>query len=188
MKTSVGPETYILPTPVLVVCTYDNRGRANAMTAAWGGVCCSRPPCVCVSLRKATYSYGNIMEREAYTVNIPSVHHMKETDYFGTASGRDTDKIADTGLTPVRSELVDAPYIEEFPVTLECKLVHTFELGLHTQFVGEVVDAKADELVLGENGRPDIQKVKPFSFALGMRGYYQVGSYIGASHSTKKWE
>ncbi|MFC1819804.1 flavin reductase family protein [Thermodesulfobacteriota bacterium] len=188
MKKSIGSSTYIFPTPVLVVCTYDNQGKANAMTAAWGGVCCSRPPCVYVSLRKATYSYGNIVEREAFTVNIPSIHHMKEADYFGVASGRDRDKFADTGLNPIKSKLVDAPYVQEFPLSLECKLVHTFELGLHTQFVGQVLDVKVDEVVLGENGRPDIEKVQPFSFAPGMNRYYQVGSYIGDSHRIKKWE
>jgi len=98
-----------------------------------------------ISLRKATYSYGNIVERKAFTVNIPSEKYVKEADYFGTVSGRDVDKFKESGLTSVKSELVDAPYIQEFPLVLECKLIRTIEIGLHTQFIGEIMDVKADE-------------------------------------------
>ena len=94
MKKSLGAKTLIYPTPVWVVGTYDNEGKPNVMTAAWGGVCCSQPPCVGVSLRKATYSFGSIMERKAFTVNVPSDAHVREADYFGIASGRDSDKFS----------------------------------------------------------------------------------------------
>ncbi len=145
MKKSLGAKTILYPTPVIIVGTYDDEGKPNAMTVAWGGICCSVPPCVAVSLRKATYSHGNIVKRQAFTVSVPSERHVKEADYFGIASGRNEDKFAVTRLTPVRSDLVDAPYVEEFPLVLECRLAHTFELGLHTQFVGEILDVKADE-------------------------------------------
>ena len=79
---------------------------------------------------------------------------MVEADYVGIASGRDVDKFAVAGLTPVRSELVDAPYAEEFPVVLECRLLHIVEIGLHTQFIGEIVDVKADRAVLGMTASP----------------------------------
>ena len=95
------------------------------MNAAWGGICCSKPPCVAVSLRKATYSYAGIVERKAFTVGIACEGRMVEADYVGIASGRDVDKFAVAGLTPVRSDLVDAPYAAEFPVVLECRLLHT---------------------------------------------------------------
>src|SRR3972149_5922273 len=156
MKQSIGAKTIIYPTPTWVVGTYDKDGKPNVATVAWGGICCSQPPCVAISLRKATYSYGNIVERKAFTVGIPSETHVKEADYFGIASGRDVDKLSAAGLTPVGSELVDAPYVAEFPLVLECRLLHTLEIGLHTQFVGEILDVKADQEVLGENGRPAI--------------------------------
>ena len=92
MKKSLGARTIIYPTPVLVIGTYDKDGKANVMTAAWAGICCSAPPCVGVSLRKATYTYGNIMERRAFTVNVPSEDHAKQADFFGIASGRDMNK------------------------------------------------------------------------------------------------
>jgi flavin reductase (DIM6/NTAB) family NADH-FMN oxidoreductase RutF len=80
MKKSLGAKIFVGATTVWVVGTYDKEGRPNLMTAAWGGVCCSNPPCVGVSLRKATYSYGSIVERKAFTVNIPSAKHVKETE------------------------------------------------------------------------------------------------------------
>jgi flavin reductase (DIM6/NTAB) family NADH-FMN oxidoreductase RutF len=125
------------------------------------------------------------VERRAFTVNIPSDRYLKETDYIGIVSGRDTDKFSATKLTPVKSDLVDAPYVKEFPLILECKLRHTIELGLHTQFIGEVIDAKADETVL-ENGLPDMRKVNPFLYAPIARKYYSVGKYLGDAHYVGK--
>jgi flavin reductase (DIM6/NTAB) family NADH-FMN oxidoreductase RutF len=183
MKKSLGPKTLLYPTPVLVVGTYDAHGKPNAMIASWGGICCSQPPCINISLRKATYSYAAIVERKAFTVGIPDQKHIRQADYLGIASGRDTNKIAVAGLTPVRSELVDAPYIAEFPFTLECRLVHTADLGLHTLFVGEVIDVKIDEEALSPEGDSDIRKINPLLFDPGARGYYGVGEFLGNAFS-----
>jgi len=178
-KTSLGAKTLLVPTPVLIVGTYDTAGKANAMTVAWGGICCSKPPCVAVALRKATYSYGNITARKAFTVSVPGAAHAEAADYFGLVSGRDTDKFADTGLTPVRSDRVDAPYVGEFPLVLECTLLHTLEIGLHTQFVGEIVDVKADADVLDASGAPDAARIAPLIFATGSRAYHALGPAVG---------
>ncbi len=186
MKKSLGAKTLVEPTPTWIVGTYDASGKPNGMTAAWGGICCSDPPCIAVSLRKATYSYGNLMARRAFTVSVPSQSLVKQADYFGLTSGRDTDKFAATGLTPVRSEIVDAPYVAECPLVLECRVVHVFELGLHTQFVGQIVDVKADESVLGANGAPDIAKIRPILFSPGDRGYYGVGGPLGLAFAVGK--
>lgn len=186
MKKSIGAKTIVYPTPVFVVGTYDEDGKANVMTAAWGGICCSSPPCVAVSLRKATYTYGNIMEQRAFTISVPSQDYARQADYFGLVSGKDRDKFADTGLTPVKSDLVNAPYVKEFPLILECKLLDTFEIGLHTQFIGEIMDVKADEECLGEKGLPDIEKVKPLLFAPENLDYYAVGRHVGKAFSIGK--
>jgi flavin reductase (DIM6/NTAB) family NADH-FMN oxidoreductase RutF len=164
--------------PVWVIGTYDKAGKPNASTAAWVGMCCSNPPAVAVSFRKATLAYENILERQAFTANIPSEDYIKEADYFGIASGRDTDKFAATGLTPVKSELVDAPYVREFPYIIECRLLQHIELGLHTQFIGEILDVKVDESAL-ENGKPAIERIKPVFFAPGGGFYYAAGQQIG---------
>lgn len=179
MKRSLGPKTIVYPTPVFVVGSFDRDGKPNVMTAAWGGICCSRPPCIAVSLRKTTYSYTNVIERKAFTINIPSETFIKKADYFGTVSGKNTDKFLTAGLTPVKSDLVDAPYIKEFPFVLECKVIHTIEIGLHTQFIGEIMDIKADESVLGEDGALDIEKVKPILYVPERQTYYGVGQYLG---------
>jgi flavin reductase (DIM6/NTAB) family NADH-FMN oxidoreductase RutF len=186
MKESLGPKTIVYPTPVFVVGTYDKEGKPNAMTVAWGGICCSRPPCVAVSLRKATYTYWNIVERRAFTVNIPSEAHLRVADYFGMASGKTEDKITTAGLQAVKSSLVDAPYIDEFLLILECKLLHTVEIGLHTQFIGEILDVKADTSVLDEKGTPEIEKVKAVLFAPESRKYYGIGEFLGDAYSIGK--
>ncbi len=183
MKQSIGAKTIVFPTPVFIVGTYDDQDRPNIMAVAWGGICCSKPPCAAVSLREATYSYGNIVRNQAFTINIPSISQVKEADYAGIFSGRDGDKFAATGLTPVKSELVNAPYVDEFPLVLECKVIRTVEIGLHTQFIGEILDLKADPNVLDEKGHIDVEKVQPFTFAPGNQAYYRLGECLGKAFS-----
>jgi flavin reductase (DIM6/NTAB) family NADH-FMN oxidoreductase RutF len=186
VKISMGARTLLFPAPVLMVGTYGHDGKPNLMNAAWGGICCSQPPCVAVSLRKATYSWAGIVERKAFTVGIACETRMAEADFVGIASGRDVDKFTSTGLTPVRSDLVDAPYAAEFPVVLECRLLQTIEIGLHTQFIGEIVDVKAETDVLGEDGHPDIMKIKPLIYDTSHRGYHGVGPLLGQAFSVGK--
>ena len=186
MKKSVGAKTLLFPTPVLMVGSYDQAGKPNLMNAAWGGICCSEPPCVTVSLRKARHSYGAILERRAFTVGIACEGKMAEADFCGIASGSMVDKFAAAGLTPVKSDLVDAPYAEEFPVVLECRLLQTVELGIHTQFIGEIVDVKGDPDVFGEDGQLDIMKIKPLVYDPSHRGYHGVGPLLGAAFSVGK--
>jgi flavin reductase (DIM6/NTAB) family NADH-FMN oxidoreductase RutF len=186
VKKSLGAETIVPMTPVWVVGTYDREGKPNVMTAAWGGVCCSRPPCIYVSLRKATYTCRNIMKRKSFTVSIPSETYTKEADYFGIASGKTVDKFSATGLTPVKSDLVDAPYVKEFPLTIECKVIQIIKIGLHTEFIGEIVDVKADSLVLNEKNLPDIKKVKPIIWNPAQMTYHKVGKRTGQAFSIGK--
>jgi flavin reductase (DIM6/NTAB) family NADH-FMN oxidoreductase RutF len=132
-----------------------------------------------VSLRKATYSYGNIVQHQAFTISVPSEAHVREADYLGMATGKEVNKFAATRLTAVASTLVDAPYVAEFPLVLECKVIHTLEIGLHTLFIGEILDVKADEHVLGENGFPDIEKARPIIFGPEIRTYHGIGKFLG---------
>ncbi|NQS91871.1 MAG: flavin reductase family protein [Chloroflexi bacterium] len=182
MKTSLGAQTLIFPTPVWCVGSYDKDGKPNIMTIAWGGICCSTPPCLTISLRKSRYTYENILERGAYTVSVPPVKYAAEADYFGIVSGRDENKFQKTGLTPTRSKLVDAPYVEEFPMVVECKLLHHFEIGIHTQFVGEILDVKVNQDKLLEDGKPDINKIDPFVYATKAQAYHAIGDKIGRAY------
>jgi len=178
-KKSLGAKTIASLTPVWVIGSYDAEGKPNMMTASWAGISCSKPPCVAVSLRKVTYTFGNIVANAAFTVNIPSEQYAPESAFFGTVSGRDMDKLAITGLTPVRSELVNAPYLKEFPLILECKVARIVELGRHTMFIGEIVDVKADESILDKKGMPNPQKLKPFFFDFLTWDFYSIGKPIG---------
>lgn len=186
MKKSLGAKALVFPTPVWVICVYDSEGRPNAMTAAWGGICCSNPPAVGISLRKATYTYDHLSARKAFTVNVPGEAFAAKADYFGIVSGRNHDKFKETGLTPVKADLVDAPYISEFPLILECRLIQTVEIGLHTQFIGQVMDVKAEEGTLDENGLPDMQKVGPMIYAPEVRAYFKVGEPLGRAFNIGK--
>lgn len=186
MKKSLGAQTIAVPTPVWLVGSYDGEGRPNLATIAWGGICCSIPPALTVSLRKARHSYDAIMERKAFTINVPSEAYLREADYAGICSGRDTDKFAGAGLTPVRSDLVDAPYVAEFPLVLECRLMQTLDLGAHTQFIGEIVHVKGDESVLALTGEVDAAKVKPVIYSPATRTYYSLGAEIGKGFQVGK--
>lgn len=186
MKTSLGPGTVVYPTPVFVVGTYDSRGKPNAMTVAWGGICCSDPLCVAVSLRRATYTYANLAARAAFTVSVPSRDHLAKADYLGMVSGRDTDKFAAARLTAVRSDLVEAPYVDDFPLVLECRLVHTAELGIHTLFVGEILDVKVEAECLDEKGRPTAELIRAFTWGPSENQYYAIGERLGEGFSAGK--
>ncbi|MBU1050296.1 flavin reductase family protein [Candidatus Bipolaricaulota bacterium] len=185
MKRSLGARTLAVPTPVWVVGTYGENGKANGMTVAWGGICCSKPPCVCVSLREATYTYQAILDRRAFTVNVPSANQIEKADYFGIVSGRDVDKFLIAGLTSSTSEHVDAPLVNEFPLNLECALIHTLKIGLHTLFVGEILDVKADESIL-DSDRPSLKKLNPPIFSTGEAAYFNIGEALGPAFTIGK--
>lgn len=186
MKESLGANTLVYPTPVWVIGSYNEDGSANAMTAAWGGVCCSKPPCVAVSLREATLTHGNIMRTKAFTVHIGTEKMVEETDYFGISTGRVTDKLADTGLTASHSDVVEAPLIEEFPLILECRLQQVVEVGLHTQFIGEIIDVKAEKAILGDKNLPDVDLLRPLVFSPVLRKYHGIGKLVGQAFQIGK--
>jgi len=184
MKKSLGARAVPVAAPAWLVGTYDAEGKPNAAAVAWAGICCSKPPCLNFSLRKATYSYAAVLERKCFTLSVPSEEHAVATDFFGIYSGRDHDKFEIAGLTSVKSEHVEAPYVGEFPLVFECRLVHHHDLGLHTVFVGEILDAKCDEGLLDEKDKPVVAKLKPFVYGNGE--YFALGARIGAGHCDGK--
>jgi flavin reductase (DIM6/NTAB) family NADH-FMN oxidoreductase RutF len=181
MKRSLGPKTLAAPVPVWLVATYDVDGKPNFMTAAWGCICSSQPPCLTVSLRSATYSHSAIVKRQAYTVNVPSSAQVAEADYGGIVSGRDVDKFAACKFNAVRSGAVDAPYIEQALLVLECRLINTLEVGIHTMFIGEIVDVKADESVLIDGRTLDVERLSPIVYDTAQRAYLGIGSRLGSA-------
>jgi flavin reductase (DIM6/NTAB) family NADH-FMN oxidoreductase RutF len=183
-KIFLQAQTILLPSPVLIIGTYGPDGSPNIMNAAWGGIASSSPPCISVSLREATLSYHNIRQTKAFTVNIPSEKHLKEADFVGMVSGRDCDKFKKTRLTPLKSRLLNAPIVQEFPYALECKLVKQVRFGSHTMFIGEIVGMTADANILNPNKLPDIEKVRPMLFgSFGSMAYYAIGGKLGNAFS-----
>jgi len=183
MKKSLGAKPIVYPTPVFLVGSYDADGVANIMNAAWGGICSSEPASIAVSVRQQRHTFDNIQLQQAFTINIPNTDQVTEADYFGIVSGRDGQKMKATSHNSERAEYVNAPILCECPLVLECRLIATHDLGVHTQFVGEIVDVKVEEECLDENGQPDIKKVDPLLFAPGNRAYFGVGELVAPAFS-----
>lgn len=182
-KKSLGPLTLAYPLPAFLVGTYDEQGTPNIMTAAWGGICSSEPPALAVSVRASRWTYAAINTRKAFTVSIPGAAMVAQTDYAGIVSGKTGDKFAACGLTATKAEFVDAPYVAQCPVVLELELLHTLDLGSHTQFIGKIIDVKADVACLGENGKPVMEKIDPILYDAAARAYYRVGEEVAKAYS-----
>ncbi len=186
-KRSLGLQPLLYPEPTLLVCTYDAEGKPNVMTAAWGGICSSDPLSLVVSIRPMRWTHDAILTRKAFTVGIASENMVVEADYVGIASGRRYDKFAVSGLTPVKAERVDAPYVAECPVILECTLTHSHIVGVHTMMIGAIQDVKVNEDCLDPSGKyPDIAKVAPLIFDAGSGSYYGIGKFIAKAFSVGK--
>ena len=175
-KKSLGVRSEVYPKPAFVIGSYDKAGKPNIMTAAWAGICNSDPLSIAVSMRPATYSYGNVTETRSFTVNIPSAELAKYVDYAGRFSGKDVNKFAETGLTPVKGEFVNAPYVKEFPIAIECEVTAFHDLGSHRQFIGKVIDVKVDEAILNADDRVDVNLLNPLIYGGG--NYYETGSFL----------
>ena len=122
MKKDLGVNPYLFPMPVLMIATYGEDGVVDVMNMAWGGICAENM--VSLNISEGHKTSENIKKRGAFTLSIADIPHIKEADFLGTASGNTMpDKFARSGLTAVKSEKVDAPVIQEFPISLECKVV-----------------------------------------------------------------
>ena len=175
MRKNFGKKTWLYPMPVLIVAAYDENDRPNAMNAAWGGVYDERQVMLCLSEGHKTTK--NIKAKGAFTVNIADAAHVKEADYLGIVSGNKVDdKVAKAGLHTVKSEFVDAPVIEELPMSVECKLIKVNEDGI---VIGEIVNVSADEGILNEDGTIDPAKLQAISFDPVHKSYLKLGEKVG---------
>jgi len=171
------PGTMLYPAPVVLVTSAGKDGRPNVATVAWAGTVCSEPPMLSISLRKATYSYGLILDSREFVVNVPTPKLIRATDYCGVVSGRDVDKFAQTGLTAGPASTVKAPVIMECPINIECTVRQVLELGLHTMFVAEVTAVQVSEHLVTPTGRFALEKEGLAAYSHG--GYYALGKKLG---------
>ena len=179
MKRLFKPSTDLIPTPVVLVTVQGKQGPPNIITLAWVGVVNSDPPMVGIGIRPDRHSYGSLMETREFCVNIPHAGMTRAVDVCGIVSGKDKDKFALTGLTPEAASKVTPPLIRECPVNLECRLVHTLELGSHTLFVGEIVAVHRDEAILDEKGKISMDKFAAIAYCPGVHDYRAVGEKLG---------
>ena len=185
-KISIGAHPFLYPEPVLLVGSYDRNDKANVMLAAWAGMCSSAPPSLMVAVRPERWSHDAIIGRKAFTIGIASESMLVAADYTGLVSGRKGDKFAAAGFTPIRAEKVDAPYVAECPVVLECALTRHLTVGVHTLMFADILDIKADEDCLGPGGKPDINKMSALLYEGGQNAYYGVGRRLGDAFSAGK--
>ncbi len=177
MRKNFGSKPWVYPQPVLMIGTYDAEGRPNVMNAAWGGQYDTKLVMLSLSEHKTT---ENIRLKKAFTVSFATAKTVVECDYLGIVSGSKVpDKVAKAGFSTTPSETVDAPIINELPLTLECKLVKFNEDGI---VVGEILNVSADESILTD-GNIDCKKLDAIIFDPTSASYHRLGDKVGNAFS-----
>ena len=182
MRKNFGAKTWLYPMPVLIVGTYDENGVPNAMNAAWGGIYDTNQVMVCLADDHKTTK--NIKKNGAFTVSFATAKTVVACDYVGIVSANDVpDKLEKAGLHTSKSEFVNAPVIDELPMTVECKLVRFNEDGI---CVGEIVNVSVDESILDANGKVDAKKLDPIIYDSVTHAYWNFGEKVGQAFSDGK--
>lgn len=177
MRKDFGKETVVAPLPVFIIATYNENGVPNAMNAAWGGQSDYHEVIFHLGSHKTT---ENLQIKKAFTLSLADKKNLLIADYFGMESGRRVNKIEKSGVHIIKSRFVDAPIIEEFPLTLECKVTEISKTaGGEFRVVGEVVNMSADETILNEQGNIDLGKLEPLSYDSASRSYRVLGGIAG---------
>lgn len=183
MLKDLGVKPYTFPMPVLMIATYGEDGKVDVMNMAWGGVCAENM--VALNIDEDHKTSANIKARGAFTLSIADIPHIEAADFFGIATGNKMeDKFERSGLHTVKSGRVDAPVVEEFPLTLECKVVECQHTAYGFRVLGEIVNVLADEKVLDEKGKVIPEKLNAFVFDQCRSGYYAVGEKVGQAWQT----
>lgn len=178
MRKNFGAKPFLYPQPVMILATYDENGKANAMNAAWGGIVGTNEIIIDLGSHKTT---DNILRTKAFTVSVADTEHLVSCDYVGVVSGKqEPDKMAKAGFTTTKSAFVNAPVINELPLVLECELKQVID---GSKFIGEIKNVSADEKILGEDGAIDLGKFRPITYDPVHHGYYELGSRVGNAFS-----
>ncbi len=182
MKIDFGAQAMLYPMPVLIVGSYDESGKPDAMNAAWGGISEETEISICVSDGHKTAE--NILKTGAFTVSIPDIKNVIQADFVGIVSAhKEPDKIKKCGWTPVKSKNINAPLFEELPFTLECKM-KSYDKDT-CRLVGEIVNVCADESIVTDS-KIDLEKFKPITFDPSNHNYVALGETVGKAFSDGK--
>ena len=181
-KVTIDNKTLVYPMPAFLIgANVDDK--PNFMTAAWSGIGGGMPPIITVGIRPTRYTLKGIRQNLTFSVNVPSVALVKETDYCGIESGSKVDKVATCKFKVFYGKLDTAPLIEQCPVNLECQALHMLDVGSHILVVGRIEETYVSDDCL-TNGEPDVDKIQPFAFITRPDGKYQaLGEFIGKAFS-----
>ena len=184
-KIQMGPKMVLGTRPVFLVGANVN-DKPNFMTVGACGVANLEPPMISVAIRHNRYTLKGIRENMTFSLNVPSTDSVKETDYCGLVSGSKVNKVEVCQFKVFYGKLSNAPLIEQYPVNLECSVVHILNLGSHSLVVGRIEETHVLEGCLTD-GKPDVDKIKTFiSTAEPGPKYLAIGQVIAASHSIGK--
>lgn len=181
-RKNFGAKPLSYPQPVWIIATYDENGTPDAMNAAWGGISEENQVSICLSANHKTTE--NFLKTGAFTVSMADAAHVAACDYFGIASGNKTpDKVARAGMTVTKSELVNAPILNELAVCLECRVI---EYSPETCILkGEIVNVSVDEAAMTD-GKVDVAKVQPIAFDPFNSAYHVLGEKVGGAWNAGK--
>jgi flavin reductase (DIM6/NTAB) family NADH-FMN oxidoreductase RutF len=178
MKQNWKPGTLVYPVPAVLVSVGKDKSEYNILTVAWTGTICSDPPMCYISVRPERHSYAILKRNREFVINLTTEDLAFATDWCGVRSGKDHDKFHEMQLTPGKSRIVKAPYIEESPLCIECRVRRIFPLGSHSMFVSEVVNILADyQYIDPATGAFKLEEAKMLTYLHGK--YYGLGDLIG---------
>ncbi len=177
MKKEIKTTEAIFPMPVLLISTFNEDGTVDVMNAAWGTML--ERDVVALNLTETHRTVENIKARKGFVVHIADAKHVVEADWFGVVSAKnDPEKFTKSGMTFVKSDLVDAPIINELPIAIECEFVEYQNDATGIGVIGKVLRTSVEEANL-KDGKVDIDSLKAIAFDPYTHGYYMVGGRVG---------
>lgn len=181
--------TLLAPLPAVMV-SCGTPEKANVLTVAWTGILNTKPPMTYISVRPTRHSYGIIKESGEFVINLTTSKMVRETDFCGVKSGRDTDKLKKCGLHPAAASAVKAPLIEESPLALECRVTEIKPFGSHDMFIAEILAVNVDGRYIDSKGKINLNQAGLMAYSHGE--YFALGRKLGsfgysvAKHGAKK--
>ena len=180
MKINLKPRSMMYPAPAVVASAFDEDGNPDCCTLAFATMCSHHPPAVMIAINSTLKrkTLADILKTNEFCLGFPSIEHVSETDYYGIETGYRENKIEKTNFSYKIAEFVNAPIIEEFKVSLECRVMHISEVGSHTQITGEIVNVQAEESVLDNDGKIIFDKLNPIAYDDVSHSYFKMGDKI----------
>lgn len=166
-KVDLKGSVILNPVPVVMVTSKGKDGKDNVFTVGWVGTVCTKPPMLSISVRPERLSHKYISETMEFTVNMPTSKLTKAVDYVGVRSGKTVDKIKEMNFTMKEGTNVSSPYIDECPVSIECKVKTVLQLGTHDCFIAEVVGSHVNKNLFDEKGKIHLEKADLISYCHG---------------------